>query len=684
MTKHRLRVLSASQFKAFDCLRAGVWEYAYGHREKKGMAALQLGTRLHHIAEAYLKYGTEPDDTEVMPLWRESKYKPEPWLVNYLPGQIFRHGLGLLPPPGTCQVEGDIKYLTPSGPWKGARDIVTALDSLGQYYNPYLYGLAPGSLLQVWDHKTTQAEGYAFLSDQAYAEGYTRYPDGTKTKNKPDQTRLSDDPQAITYAWDLMEHWGADLVECVWVYYRTDMEKARKSWTVRHTFTRAEVVLKLEHRIDPKAEEIRRLRENPPEDPNTLEPNLDACNKYSGCAHAATRCIVSLAQRIDHSGKKDDMGPTYLELLEAAKKQNPQIQHAPAGPAPGAIAQVLMPAPVAVPLAVPAPVAVPVPAPAPVPELPTNKGQPVWVYGEPLQGDAQFKAAQSGQPVWIVAVSHPTRAPSAEWAMAQPGWMDPYIVPEQGFINPPSPLSPPAAPASPAQAASLYAETSKASLQLEAVDPIANLDREQCKEMLRALGLLSSNPAAKGKDLKDNYETKMGIPNMQKLIREALAEKAVTEAYTTPAPVAAPQAMGPSYAMAGPANQIHAALAAPAPAPVSDFVLSGRVHPAPAVTPEEENAEQPWDDGFTLLVNILPGKGDHGNVIHFAEISQAVKDKIGTLDQSFPGYVEDYLVNVAKFGPTDTVCVSTSNPEARACQGTLERLAGRVFFGVAQ
>src|SRR5690242_4575961 len=96
-------VLSASQYARFECLRRGTLEYVHGFKQPPS-ASLRLGSRVHEMAEAWLRDGTVPDVMEALEIEGRTHY----------PGQILTAGLHLGPPPGTAIVEGDIEFSTPS------------------------------------------------------------------------------------------------------------------------------------------------------------------------------------------------------------------------------------------------------------------------------------------------------------------------------------------------------------------------------------------------------------------------------------------------------------------------------------------------------------------------------------------------------------------------------------------
>jgi hypothetical protein len=283
-------VLSASQLEKFECERAGVLTYVHGQRPGPDGSAI-LGTRVHTIAENYLRDGTEPDQEEALKTLSQYGEK-----VHY-PGRIFAQGIPLLPPPGTCLVEGKVTFTTPRHRWQGTRDMVCATRGSSLVWNP-LFGIQAGDRIRVGDHKTT--------SNPVYAK---------------DAQDLRTDIQAILYSWDAIESYSLGQVDLQWIYYLTsespqkpkkpehpDEEYDRqlvkwaawvqagkpRAWQVQVTLDRAWIE-RIVPIIDDIGDRIVFLRQQKP-DMQEVKPNLKVCGKYGGCKHRGVGCHLSIEE----------------------------------------------------------------------------------------------------------------------------------------------------------------------------------------------------------------------------------------------------------------------------------------------------------------------------------------------------------------------------------------------------
>jgi hypothetical protein len=276
-------VFSVSQVStARDCLAKWGYRYLDGLRETPNASAA-IGTRVHEIAETYLRDGKLPWADERLTIGARTVY----------PGRIFSAGMHLLPSPRSVDVEGKIELRTANAQWVGYRD----------FSRPGLVG----------DHKTTGDLDAPYLLT---AE------------------TLPYDPQAGLYSHERIER-GEDPPLLDWVYYRT--RGAPKAKLVRAQAERGivrDVVGQLDADTIPLA---RLLREKPAA--KDLDRNYSACRKYGGCPHRGVRCIQTTAQI--WAGQESKMALSVMDRIKALKAAQaggaaPAADVGPANAAPSA------------------------------------------------------------------------------------------------------------------------------------------------------------------------------------------------------------------------------------------------------------------------------------------------------------------------------------------------------------
>lgn len=671
-------ILSATQLEAFKCERAGAFVYNLGHRTPPAPGML-VGTRVHQIAEAWLKEGKEPDALEVMTLTVKGK------VVHYLPGQIFQQAVHLTPPPGAAISEGDFRITTPKADWRGARDFVTMRDAAYSWGSPH-WGVPEGARIVVGDFKTTSSKRYALTADPLTA-GWEA--DEKTRADRGDPGRLLANVQGNLYAYGLMQEYGVSEVDARWIYMLTTGRPT--SWPVDVTFEKSAVDDAI-GKIDVRAERLYQIRHEKP-DPNSLPPNPKLCDAYGGCPHRGVRCKVSVYDFVPALPGESESAVSGSRLTDFLKSRIPGKSNPPP----------------------------PISAP--------EEGR-TWAPGDDLN-DVQAMMAGKGKNLWVVAMAA-DNAPSAEEAQAWPGANEPYsreravahaeIATARHSSNPPPPpprdvftlgeeeRTPPPPPGSGAYTQDMTEEFTDAQFApfvdgngqaLTRVSPdLINPPEKPAKaartpeEALELAGMQTANapgvePSARaaGVEAVERAEanardalkaecmarglvdssSRLGAEKLQKLLDEDKAKKQsiVPEVFkpatVPPPPVSAPIApRAPSVA--------------PPPARVPSFA-------APAAS-------------FTLYVGCCPMKGtEAGDVIHFSEIAERVLARFrqghpdvphyGVMDygkgpSTWITYVEGYLTEVARLTGLHAIVVDPRSREGADALPALERLASHV------
>jgi len=222
--------VSATQIKTFKCPRK--WAFQKIARVPRiESPALALGIRLHEYAEAWLRDGTPPDNTDPM-------------------GRLFNSGIPYLPTPGTVRVEGE--------------DIVPLTDGVELYIR--LDWDAPGKF---GDHKTCADWKWALNAKS-----------------------LARDIQANAYAYALMHRRPKlERIRAIWTYYNKRSGVARN---VEIEFKRADVEAFVKREIVPSAIAIRELRTflQPGDDLNDIPNDPGQCDWTGRFCDAAEHCRI--------------------------------------------------------------------------------------------------------------------------------------------------------------------------------------------------------------------------------------------------------------------------------------------------------------------------------------------------------------------------------------------------------
>jgi hypothetical protein len=348
-------VQSASQVDTFiGCEKDAGLVYIDGHREIGQNDAVKVGERVHAILQAYVETGAKPDLNEVM--IQSGEYNGTPWSRKVWVGQIADVAICLIPREGAT-AEKPLNMLRPNGiRWTGPRDLRVARVLHDGRHMP-----------EVRDYKTT--------SDFKYME----------------DKDLATDTQAQVYA---CAEFDADptLQELLlhWQFLRTKGKPDSKS--LYFVCSRAHNALQME-RIDAAAARWVALRKRGARDElrgADLEPTgleKGTCDKYFGCPHRGTRCVVSTQDLLKKSFGGSSMSSDINALI--ANMTNRQ----------GALTGI--PAPAGF---VPAPAA---PVAAPVAQRPA-----FWMPGDPLNIAQQYFQGQ-GKDLFVIALAADNPPPEA-------------------------------------------------------------------------------------------------------------------------------------------------------------------------------------------------------------------------------------------------------------------------------
>ena len=219
-----------------------------------------LGTRVHAIAEAYIKHGTPPDEEETFTYY-DARHKKD--RTKY-PGQIFLAGMHMLPIPGKVAAvcEEPVEFSTGASDWTGYIDL--------QYRDP-------DGVWVVQDHKTTSDLKYRLRSLPFKENGEDKW--------------LGHDPQALIYAaWAILK--GEPRVRLKWSYFETRNMYGRHRTALE--------TLDLDPRCTPHVEVLDQIERQAGKqvkllvlqpEPNDLPAQPGACHKFGGCEHRE-RCNV--------------------------------------------------------------------------------------------------------------------------------------------------------------------------------------------------------------------------------------------------------------------------------------------------------------------------------------------------------------------------------------------------------
>ena len=270
-------ILSASQIDiARACLRKWAFRYTQGLPKPPTQPGDILGSKVHEVAEAYLKFGTAPNRST-----RE--------------GAIFLKGLPYLPPPGTGGVEG---YFT--------------LELDGMCFQGYIDLATRGVVLPQWS-----LGHYPIVLDHKTSSNPLKY--GKKAQD------LLGDPQAILYTIRRgIDANTAGTVGLRWLYYRTSTRP--KCFAVDMVWSGAQAHAQYEKLIAPLARRLVELHTNRI-DANELEPSASACDSFGGCPYRGI-CKITPRERlaglmVNHNQEDKVMRSDLLDKLRAMQGKAP-------------------------------------------------------------------------------------------------------------------------------------------------------------------------------------------------------------------------------------------------------------------------------------------------------------------------------------------------------------------------
>jgi len=271
-------LISPSSISTYvDCPRKWAWRKLAKIPAPPNKYA-ERGLVLHDIAEAFLKDGTPPPDTEI--------------------GRCFRAGLKHLPAPGQCIVEG------------GGENFRWFPDGEVFGFTGRMDWIEP-DIPRVGDHKSTGDLKWAKTVDQ-----------------------LRKDIPAIIYSAYVLGKYNAQRVEGRWVYYL--MGTRPQARAVDFAFSREEILEKMGPIVILARQMAGILALEP--DVLDLDYDVEACGKYGGCPYA-TQCNLSPKERMlalmaPVSMKEKLMARVKAAQEKAAQKGSVQEATEPAEKAP--------------------------------------------------------------------------------------------------------------------------------------------------------------------------------------------------------------------------------------------------------------------------------------------------------------------------------------------------------------
>jgi hypothetical protein len=263
-------VLSASQLRtAKHTLRKWGWGKIDGIKFPQKPGQL-VGSACHEVGESWLKYGTIPNESQIIEIPRGKRY----------PGRIIKAGIRHLPPPRTALVEQKF-YLLIDGLY-----IVGYID----------FWVPPLSL--VGDHKTTTDFQWALTPEE-----------------------LAQDEQGVIYGLASMAWQQNTEAFLKWVYYKTHGPPRTKVVEARITLDEALArmvpIVELGHQLV----ELRGLLTTAKEIP----PCSDHCGDYGGCEFL-DHCALTMQERIfglmvEEKKKVDVVGFIAKKKAKMAEKR---------------------------------------------------------------------------------------------------------------------------------------------------------------------------------------------------------------------------------------------------------------------------------------------------------------------------------------------------------------------------
>ena len=227
--------MSATQIDTFElCERKWGWD-KIARVPRKPNKFLDRGIDLHDIAEAFLKTGALPPETDA--------------------GRVFKPGIKYLPAPGTCIVEGKFFWYPENEPF----GIVGKIDWERQ------------DIVGIGDHKTTSDKKWIKTPEEL-------------------QTNI----QVVTYCARTASAREADEVACRWLYYIWN-PKRPKAVPVDFVMPLPHIVEQWERVAEIGRRMVLRLEQQC--EVTDLPYSIEACGKYSGCPYLEL-CGIPPAERI--------------------------------------------------------------------------------------------------------------------------------------------------------------------------------------------------------------------------------------------------------------------------------------------------------------------------------------------------------------------------------------------------
>lgn len=429
--------LSVSQIEMFaGCERKWGIRYLKKIRTPPSPAAA-VGTRVHEIAEAYLKNRTRPNLAEYMDVTETNQFTQVSKEVRYYPGQIFQAGIHLLPAPGSVNMlaEGAFRFPTQvTGEpiyWQGALDM--------EYYKE--------ALPTVGDHKTSKNPKAYGKTAEPLDEGWEADEERRKYAKKITPGRLLADPQFNLYSYHIQEKAKVDRNSGLWVYYDTIKHTAHKIQVVGER----QIVHYQVAKIEAKARRALQMYRDKP-NPDDMEPNPRFCSAFGGCAYKNTEhCKLHMQELL---GEEAAMSTSdFMSFVSSMTAGTPSV--------------------------------VPPPPPAPPMMAPPPPPPPAIVAAPPPP--APIFANVDAEALDVVRSLLTKQGHSPELVEERMGMNRPAV--EAGFINPPEAAGLTAV-ASPEELAPVSVSENTNSVALEDLDV---MDRDALKRLAVNLGVCETS-----------------------------------------------------------------------------------------------------------------------------------------------------------------------------------------------
>lgn len=260
-----MKPFSASQIStAEDCLRKWAWDKLDG-LSRGGNKYAQLGTMVHTMLEAWLKYGTPPPvDSEEEDIAKAAAVASKMIPKLPVPQRVDEDN-----------VEGYFKVEIDGIPFRGFIDLA---------FHDY-------DIPEVWDHKTTT--------------------DFRWMKTDED---LVEDVQATLYAKYSMARSGKDKARLNWTYGKTTKSYSCKQTSV--VVTEEEIEPRVQKTLE-TARHLQLIRESGVS-AEEVPYDASACEKYGGCAYKEN-CNLRPSEQIKSIMSQAKTKNAFLAKLEARK-----------------------------------------------------------------------------------------------------------------------------------------------------------------------------------------------------------------------------------------------------------------------------------------------------------------------------------------------------------------------------